>query len=237
MKIRINLRFSAALVLLILCAVLFQNCEKGFDTKGISNTSLEVPIAVEEEPASVKLLLGYSGTAISVNANSTAPLNYQWYKNNLVIAENNTSQIVVANADPSHSGVYKVVITNSTGAIYQSANVNLEVIDKTLVCPTTVATPVISQPLLATGVPLGFTNIAMSVYYQVDANMTATWFKDLKEYKGIAGHTSLSIRNNNSAHIIVMNAALSDSGSYLVILNNHFGCTISENRLDVYTPL
>lgn len=57
---------------------------------------------------------------LSVGANGSVPLSYQWSKNGTVIAGATNSQFTIANTDIADSGSYSVVVTNVVGSITSS---------------------------------------------------------------------------------------------------------------------
>lgn len=60
-----------------------------------------------------------TGDAVSlgVTATGTAPLSYQWYRNNAVIAGGTGSAYSLASAQTNHTGSYFVIITNDSGSV------------------------------------------------------------------------------------------------------------------------
>jgi hypothetical protein len=87
----------------------------------------------------------------SVSASGSAPLAYSWRQNGTVLAEATNSSLTIANAQPTNSGSYSVVVSNPFGSI-TSSPVVLQV----------VAVPVISRQPQSQSVVAG-TNATFSV--------------------------------------------------------------------------
>lgn len=108
-----------------------------------STTSAEATVTVLGEqvaptvttpPASQLIAEGGSAT-LSVSALGTAPLNYQWYRNDEIISGATASTLPITNASSANAGVYHVVITNSAGSI-TSASATITVKGVASIVPT-----------------------------------------------------------------------------------------------------
>jgi hypothetical protein len=74
------------------------------------------PPLFSEQPASRTNLLGSTAT-FHVIAAGTAPLNYQWRKDNVDLAGATTAQITIGSASLADQGNYAVVVFNNLGAV------------------------------------------------------------------------------------------------------------------------
>ena len=99
-------------------------------TAGLTNTlaafaGRPTPPAIVTDPASVTTNAGAS-IVLSVSAIGTAPLSYQWMKNNSDLTNSihingaTTSALTLTAIDSTDSGAYSVVITNDTAGITSS---------------------------------------------------------------------------------------------------------------------
>ncbi len=83
------------------------------------------PSITTDLPAAKSLLVGQSST-LSVAATGTAPLAYQWRKNNAALADGGvfsgalTNALTLTGATTNENGNYSVVITNVAGAVTSS---------------------------------------------------------------------------------------------------------------------
>lgn len=97
--------------------------------------------SITNQPASVTISAGQT-LRLEVQAAGTAPLTYQWYRNNLPVAGATASVYQVTNAPVSASGTYSVQVSNGYGSV-RSANAAVVVNE---VIP--------SQSYVAAGLPL-----------------------------------------------------------------------------------
>src|SRR5262245_65096086 len=75
-----------------------------------------MPPSITSKPASRTNASGTVAT-FSVEATGTAPLHYQWYRNQLnPIPDATNSVLVLANVQLSDSGAYHVAVTNEAGS-------------------------------------------------------------------------------------------------------------------------
>ena len=71
--------------------------------------------SITTQPSTTTVASGASAT-FNVVASGTAPLTYQWYKNNVAISGATSASYTVASANTSALGAYRVVVTNSAGS-------------------------------------------------------------------------------------------------------------------------
>lgn len=81
--------------------------------------------AITDQPDNLTVSQGQPAT-FSVSATGTAPLSYQWRKNNVNIAGATSATFTIPSAQPSDAGNYQVVVSNTAGSI-TSANATLTV--------------------------------------------------------------------------------------------------------------
>ncbi len=75
-----------------------------------------VPPMIIEPPQDQVVNPGDPAT-LAVSASGTAPLTYQWYKNNKLLSNETTAQIFFPSVQQSNVGSYYVVVANSAGAV------------------------------------------------------------------------------------------------------------------------
>lgn len=90
-----------------------------------------MPPNITKQPASQTLLFGQNAT-FAVEADGTAPLNYQWRKGNTNIPGANLSTYTRNSIQTDDAGNYSVVITNIAGSV-TSAPAMLTVLDTNLI--------------------------------------------------------------------------------------------------------
>ncbi|HYG19254.1 MAG TPA: PA14 domain-containing protein, partial [Ohtaekwangia sp.] len=78
-------------------------------------TSNNAP-AIVSHPANVTVPAGQPAS-FSVSATGAAPLSYQWQRNGQPIQGATSATYSIANAQPSHAGSYRVVVSNQAGSI------------------------------------------------------------------------------------------------------------------------
>jgi len=178
--------------------VVVSNAVNSITSQGATLTVL-VPPSISDQPDSQTIVAG-DPVQFTVVAGGTAPLRYQWYFNNSVLEDQTAPQLTLNNVQPANAGDYRVVITNSAGAI-TSAVATLTV----LVPPTITSDP--SDVTVLDGEPATF---------QVSATGTAPlsyqWRKDGINIPGA----------NGSSYTIAM-AHPSDEGFYSCFVTNVAG--------------
>jgi glucose/arabinose dehydrogenase len=76
--------------------------------------------AIVTQPVSKAITAGQPVT-FSVTATGTAPLRYQWQKNNVAITGATGSSYTIASTQPSDAGAYRVVVSNAAGSVTSTA--------------------------------------------------------------------------------------------------------------------
>ncbi|HTY88688.1 MAG TPA: immunoglobulin domain-containing protein [Candidatus Acidoferrum sp.] len=172
------------------------------------------------QPTNVELEVGSTAT-LAVTAVGLAPLAYQWQVDgtNLVdggnIAGANTNVLVINDAQTTNSGAYTVIVTNLAGAVTSS---------NAVVTITNAAPTITTQPASQT------VNVGATVRFSVSGYGTPPfffqWQKDatnLVDGGRISGSTNFQL--------VIVNAQVSDSGSYQLIVTNYGGMAVSSNAL------
>jgi hypothetical protein len=185
------------------------------DTVTSSSARLTVtaaPIVFTEQPRSGTVAVGGAYTLTAV-ATGTAPITYQWRKDNAAIAGATLDQLALTNIQLGAAGSYSVTASNAAGsATSTSATV------------TVIAAPTLSQTPQPTRVLLG--QAADFRAAAPGAGMTYQWRKDGADLPG-ATLASLTLPGTRAA----------DAGGYSVAVTNLAGVTVSESaRLDVALP-
>ncbi len=80
---------------------------------------------ITTQPATLSVAVGQSAS-FTVTATGTAPLSYQWYKNNGVLSGATNASYTIASAVSADAGTYKVVVSNTAGST-TSSNATLTV--------------------------------------------------------------------------------------------------------------
>ncbi len=99
----------------------------GSITSAAGLLTVNVPPAITVQPQSLAVGIG-TGTVLSVTATGTAPLAYQWSKDNTPIPGATTSSLTLGNLTLAATGVYRVAVGNVAGNRL-SDSANLTVVD------------------------------------------------------------------------------------------------------------
>ena len=158
-----------------------------------------VPPTITTAPVSQTVIAGQTAK-LTVVANGSDPLSYQWMKDGFAIAGATQSDLIIANAQEANAGGYQVMISNAAGSI------------RSLVANLKVAYPpsIISQPEEATvfqGQPVAF-----SVAVAGTQPISLQW---LKNGSPIAGATSTTLT--------IASALFTDAGNYSVDATSPYG--------------
>ncbi|HEY5748045.1 MAG TPA: PQQ-dependent sugar dehydrogenase [Chryseolinea sp.] len=76
--------------------------------------------AIVTQPVSKTVAAGQPAT-FSVTATGTAPLSYQWQKNNVSISGATGASYTIASAQPADAGAYRVIVSNTAGSVTSTA--------------------------------------------------------------------------------------------------------------------
>jgi hypothetical protein len=193
---------------------------------GASLTVIQTP-SILTQPVSVTNIAPCPLITFSVEATGSAPLIYQWRKDNMNlsnttnIAGADSATLSLSNASKSSEGTYTVTITNAYGCV-TSAPATLTLID---------------SPVITTQ-PLSRTNLAGTVAtFAVAASGTVPldyqWIWNGTNYLADAGRVCGTKTNT----LTITNVARADAGDYCVRITNTVGAvTSSIARLTVLEP-
>ena len=158
-----------------------------------------VPPTIATAPTSQKVIAGQTAR-LTVAANGSAPLSYQWLKDGTAIAGATSAELAIANAQPANAGNYQVQISNAAGSV-SSGTVTLTVI----VPPTITAAP-------ATQVVIAGQTARFTVAAAGSSPLTYEWFKD-----------GVRVPGASLPEIILANVQPANAGSYTVHVTNEGG--------------
>ncbi len=178
----------------------------GSVTSAIANITIQYyPPSIVTQPLGATLLVG-SNLNLSVTANGTAPLFYQWRQDGADLAGATTNTCFVSDAQTNHSGDYTVVITNLVGGITSSvARVNVGY-----------APVILQQPQSFTNT-LGTSN-ALTVAVSGSDPIIYQWFKE-----------GLPITDATNHLLIFTSLQSNHVGNYFVNITNLYGTAGSSN--------
>ncbi len=202
---------------------------RGFVTGGQYNASswfvettlsLGEPVGVKpsitRHPESRTVIVGEEAKNLSVIATGTPPLTYQWRKDQVDIAGATNANYIIASAQPTHAGVYSVLVSNAYGSA-TSSNAVLTV--EALVAPSITSHP--QSQTVAAGAGVTFSVVATGT-----PPLTYQWRKDQVNIAG-ATNASYSIASAQSTH----------AGVYSVVVSNPAGpVTSTAATLTVQVP-
>ncbi|MGA3282934.1 MAG: immunoglobulin domain-containing protein [Verrucomicrobiota bacterium] len=166
------------------------------------------PLIIASQPVgqSVDAVSSVSLRAVVLGAQ---PVSYQWSFNGTNIIGATNASLNFVNVQPTNAGNYSLMASNSYGAI-TSSNAILTVVTHP---------PAITVQLTNVTVVVG-TNIAMNVAAIGTPPLSYQW-----QFNG----TNIFGATNNS--LIIINAQLTNQGSYDVIVTNLYGNAISSNAI------
>ena len=171
----------------------------GSDTSAAASLTVNVPVQITQHPQSQTAVAGQS-VALSVTAQGTASLSYQWKFNGVDIAGATSATLTFGSVQPENAGAYRVIVSNVAGP-EASAEATL-----TVNVPVTIT----RQPqslVLSAGSPAVFTVAAagtapLSYQWQVNG-------------AGIAGATNDTLTLGS--------VAPGNAGDYVVVVSNVVG--------------
>ena len=175
--------------------------------------TVAIPPAVTASPVGATILAG-SNVTFTVTASGTAPLAYQWLKNNVKISGATSATLSLANVTIADAANYSVTVTNAVGSATSAA--------ATL---TVLAPPAITLQPANTTVAQG-SNVSLTVTASGTAPLTYQW---LKNSAPISGATS---------NVLTLTAVTTnDAAGYSVLITNIVGnVTSSSATLTVLVP-
>jgi len=157
------------------------------------------PPSIVTQPQDVTVDSGETAT-LSVVANGSQPLVFQWYRNGTeAVAGATNASLVFSNAQPVHNGNYTVVVSNLIGSVVsQPATLTVEVVPPTIT----------AQPPEALE-PCYNDTVSLIVAAQGTEPLYYQWFQDGAPVSGATNATLLLTVQTNQAgtyHVVVSNA-------------------------------
>ena len=168
-----------------------------------------VPPIIVSQPVSATAVAG-SNVTFTVTASGTAPLAYQWLKNNVAISGATGTTLTLANVSATDTASYSVVVANAASSVTSST------------ATLTVQFPpaIITQPAGQFGA-LG-SAITLSVAASGTAPLSYQWF-----YTGSALVDGGNISGSTSNILTIAALTTNEVGSYFVVVSNVFGSVTS----------
>lgn len=176
----------------------------GRATSSVAVLTVSAPPTITLQPAGSTVGVG-SNFTLTVSANGSAPLAYQWSKDSAPLAGSTDSSLTITNAQTNDTGAYSVTVTNAFGSVTSSiANVS-----------------VIFFPPSITAQPSGTTlfvgsNFTLTVTATGTDPLAYQWLKAGNNLPGAASST-----------YVVIGAQTNDTGAYTVLITNIAGSITS----------
>lgn len=164
------------------------------------------PPAITTQPQGLATTAGQN-VSFFVTATGSAPLNYQWRKNNVAIAGATSATLSLSNVQSADAADYSVIVTNAVTSV-TSAAATLSVV----AAPT--APGIVTQPA-ATHAAVGQQS-SLNVVASGTAPFTYQWKKN-----------SVAIAGATAASFDFASVQLSDAGDYSVVVSNSVGSVTS----------
>ena len=171
----------------------------------VSDSTSQAP-GITSQPQSQTVSAG-SSASFSVTATGSAPLSYQWQKNNTAISGATTSTYTIASAQSGDAGNYNVVVSNSAGSI--TSNTATLTVTTSPVAPTITAQP--QSQTASAGSTATF-----SVTASGTTPFTYQWSKDGAALSGATQQT-----------LTISNVQAANAGNYTVVVTNAAGSATS----------
>ncbi len=182
----------------------------------LSVNAIAIVPTIATQPTSQSVTAGGSIT-LSVSANGTSPLSYQWRKDGAAIGGATNATLPLSNVQSATAGSYTVVLSNSAGSVTSNAAI-------LTVSPAAIAPSITTQP---TGsIVTAGAGVSLTVVANGTAPLTYQWRKD---GTAVAGATNASLTLNN--------VQVGDAGTYAVVVANSAGSVISTNATLTVIPL
>ena len=183
----------------------------GSAVSGVATLTVLVPPTIVTQPVSRAVALGTT-VSLSVAANGTAPLSYQWRKNGGAIGGAAGATLTLTNVQLTDAGSYQAIVSNIAGTATSAAA------DLSVHFPAAIATQPAGQSLLAGA------SAAFSVTATGEAPLSYRWFVDGVAVTGISGP-------------VLMVSDVQYSGGYWVVVSNAFGVATSQTAVLTVTHL
>jgi PKD repeat protein len=176
--------------------------------------------SITAQPQSQTVTAGQSVT-FNVTAAGTAPLSYQWYKDGTAISGATSSSYSISNVQTANAGTYTVTVSNGTLPNVTSTGAVLTVV-AAIVAPSNATVTITPQSVVA-GAP--------SVSIQVNVAIGTPPYTYLWRKDGIVMAPAKTTQTLTIAPV-----ALTDAGSYTVMVKNAKDSTLSSAGVLTVTP-
>ena len=151
-----------------------------------------------------------SDVTLSVQANGTPPLNYQWFFGADLIGGAIGPSLMLTNVSPADSGSYTVQVSNGFGSTFASATL-------TVTSPPSGTAPTFSSEPRSQTVNAG-TNVTFTAEAIGSLPLSWRWF-----------FNNEPIPDATNASFTLLNVGPGNTGQYFVSVNNPFGSATSSN--------
>ena len=186
----------------------------GSVTSNAASLTVNVPPSITAQPASQTVTAGQTAT-FSVTATGTAPLTYQWKKNNVAVGVNASSYTTPATTSTDNAAQFTATISNTTGSLTSNAA------SLTVNVPPTITAQPASQTVTA----------GQQATFSVTAAGTTPF-----SYQWYNNGTAIG--GANSASYTTPITTTADSGAqFTVAISNVTGNVTSSNALLTVNPL
>ena len=186
-------------------------------------TPVAVAPSITTQPSAQTVAAGVSAS-LSVVASGTAPLSYQWKKNDVPIISATAPTYSLSSASTADTGTYTVVVTNSVGSVTSTTAA------LTVNTPPSITTQPVSQ-VVAAGASVSFTVVASGT-----APLSYQWVKLAAGARG-GVPPNPPITGAIAATYTLNSTTLSDVADYAVIVSNSVGSVTSRAAvLNVNAP-
>jgi hypothetical protein len=176
----------------------------GSDTSAVATVTIISPPGIVAQPRDQSAALG-SAVALTLEANGSAPLEYQWYHDGTAIVSGTAATLNISAVQEADAGAYFAVVSNSAG----SATSSVATVSLTLTAPSVVAQPV--NRVVNAG-----SDATLSIVASGSAPLIYQWYHD----------GSLILGANSSTYAIGA-AQASDAGNYYAVVTNSAGSATS----------
>ena len=175
----------------------------GAATSEVATLTVNDPPVITGEPQSLTNNPGQAAS-FGVQATGTAPLGYQWQKNNVNIDGATATNYTIGTVAKLNEGGYRCIVTNMAGS-----------------ATSAVASLTVNDPPVITGEPQSLTNNpGQAASFGVQAGGTAPlYYQWQKDGTNIAGATA--------TNYAIASAAQSDEGGYRCLVSNMVGAVTS----------
>jgi hypothetical protein len=152
--------------------------------------------SIVTQPASKNVLNG-APLSLSVVAQGSDPLSYQWYLNDAALSGATSSTFQVASASAANAGAYKVIVSNPVGSV-TSQVATVQVFPRI---------SIVQQPV-GTNVPLGG-ELNLAVQATGPAGLNYQWYRE-----------TVALNGATNAQLQIAQVSSDQAGSYTVDISN-----------------